>query len=218
MSTRALKLCLLTSMPSAAIQLVYYVQTRGLKFADVVIVGAPGLQHTLFAEYAGINSFGLHFVDGVNSQDCLDLMRRLSPDIIKIVTIDIVRAPLLGIPSIGVLNTHAAMLPRYRGVDTPQWAILEGGAVGVVEHFVDESIDTGDIVAMRELRLKPGDNVGRVLYRNHYENKWQTCADALLMLSEGNAVRQRQHPEEGRQYFAMHPTLLALVEARLAKL
>lgn len=210
--------CLLTSRPSSAIQLVYYVQTRGIKFDDVVIVGRPGPQYAIFAEYADINHFGLHFVEGVNSDDCLELMRRLRPDIVKIVTTQIVRAPLLAIPSIGVLNTHAAMLPRYRGVDTPAWAILEGGPVGVVEHFVDETIDTGDMVAVRELKLQPGDTVARVLYRNHYENKWQTCADALVMLRDGTAARRPQRPEEGKQYYAMHPKILAIVEERLARL
>lgn len=213
-----MNLCLLTSLPTAAIQFVYYVQTRGIKFENVVIIGEPEPRYAMFEEYANLNSFALHYVRSANSEDCLSLMREIKPDIIKIITTEIIRKPLLEIPRIGVLNTHAAMLPRYRGVDTPQWAILEGGSVGVVEHFVDENIDTGDIVAVRELKLQSGDTVSRVLYRNHYENKWQTAADALILLRDGAAVRKHQKPADGQQYYAMHPKILSIVAERLSKM
>ena len=213
-----MKAVLLTSMPSAAIQLVYYVQTRGFKFSDVVLVGCPIPQSYIFEEYAGINGFGIHHVSGENAPDCLELMKRLEPDVIKIVTGTIVRKPLLDIPCLGVLNTHAAMLPRYRGVDTPQWAVLEGGQVGVVEHFVDESIDTGDIVATRHLEVRRGDTISRLHYRNHHENKGQTAADALIGLRDQTIARKPQRPEDGCQFYTMHPKLLAMVEEKLATL
>jgi methionyl-tRNA formyltransferase len=213
-----MKAIILSSMPSAAIQLVYYAQTRGFQFSDVVLVGCSPPRSYIFEEYASINGFGLHYVEGENEPDCLDLMWRLQPDIVKIVTCTIIRKPLLEIPKIGVLNTHAAMLPRYRGVDTPQWAILEGAKVGVVEHFVDESIDTGSIIAMRHLEIHSGDTISKILYRNHYENKWQTATDALISIRDGKAVFCAQNPEDGRQYFAMHPKILKLVEEKLSKL
>jgi methionyl-tRNA formyltransferase len=212
------KFVLLTSMPSAAYQLVYMAQTRGIRFEDVVIVGEDGPKYWLFHDYATVNRFRLHFVPGVNHETTLALLRDLAPDVIKIVTGDLVRRPLLEIPRLGVLNSHAAMLPRYRGVDTPLWAILEGGEVGCVEHFVDEGVDTGDILVSRRLDLRPGDTIPSVLTRNHYENKWQGATEALVQLRDGTARRQPQRPEDGHQYFRMHPKLVALVEARLAKL
>jgi methionyl-tRNA formyltransferase len=203
-------------MPSAAIQLVYLVQTRGFKFSDVVLSGCDSPKSFIFEEYASVNGFGLHHVSGINDEDCLELMRQFQPDVIKIVTCDIIRRPLLEIPRLGVLNTHAAMLPKYRGVDTPQWAVLEGGEVGVVEHFVDEKIDTGDLVCSRTLELRRGDTVSRMLYRNHHENKWQTAADALIALRDGTSERKPQRPEDGRQYYTMHPKILAMVEEKLS--
>jgi methionyl-tRNA formyltransferase len=213
-----MKTVLLTSMPSAAIQLVYYVQTRAFKFNDVVLVGCPSPNSFIFEEYSSINGFGLYHVSEVNAPDCLELMKRLQPDVIKIVTATIIRKPLLDIPRIGVLNTHAAMLPRYRGVDTPQWAVLEGGEIGVVEHFVDENIDTGDIIATRHLEIRRGDSISRLLSRNHYENKWQTAADALIGLRDQTITRRPQRPEDGCQFYEMHTKILAMVDEKLAKL
>lgn len=213
-----MKAVLLTSMPSAAIQLVYLVQTRGFKFSDVVLAGCNRPESHIFEEYASINGFGLHYVTGENEPDCLELMRQLQPDVIKIVTCTIIRKPLLEIPRLGVLNTHAAMLPRYRGIDTPQWAVLEDGQVGVVEHFVDQTIDTGDLIAIRTLELNAGDTIAKMLYRNHHENKWQTATDALIALRDGTAVRTPQCPEDGRQYYTMHPRILGFVEEKLSRL
>jgi methionyl-tRNA formyltransferase len=205
-------------MPSAAFQLVYYVQTRGFKFNDVVLVGKKSPEFHIFEEYSLINKFALHYVSGENAPDCIDLMKILQPDVIKAVTCTIIRKPLIEIPVLGILNTHAAMLPKYRGIDTPQWAILEDGEVGVVEHFLDEKIDTGDILAIRRLTLKKGDSISTVLYRNHYENKWQTAADALIALRDGIAQRHPQRKEDGRQYFEMHTKLLEIVQEKLNQL
>ncbi|WP_232376576.1 methionyl-tRNA formyltransferase [Amycolatopsis aidingensis] len=51
---------------------------------------------------------------------------------------------------IGVLNVHPSLLPRYRGPSPIQWAIRNGDReTGVTAHWMDERIDTGNIVAQR---------------------------------------------------------------------
>lgn len=213
-----MKVVVLTSLATAAFQFVYYSQTKGIKVSDVVIIGQDSQSYDLFREYSRINSFGLHFVDDPNGEACLELMKKLGPDVIKIITERIIRKPLLEIPRIGVVNTHAAWLPDFRGNDTPWWAILEGGKLGVAVHFVSEGVDTGDIIVRRELKLKPGDTTSSVLTRNHYENKWQTTTEALLKLRDGTAELIKQSPEDGKQYFVMHPKLIRLVDRILEKL
>jgi methionyl-tRNA formyltransferase len=207
-----MKICLLTSRPSAAIQLVYYAQTRGVRFDDVIIVGDGGDKFFIFKEYAQFNGFGLHFVDDPNGVSCIRLLTEIQPDILKIVLTEIIRKPVLDIPKIGTLNTHAAILPRYRGVDTGYWAVLEGEKVGVVEHFVDEGVDTGDIVCQCELEIRPEDTINDIFYRNHYLNKWQVATKALLMIQNGAMNPMPQKPEDGRHYFAMHSKLKQIIK------
>ena len=78
-------------------------------------------------------------------------------------------------------------------------------------------VDTGDILVRRELELKPGDTIGTISERNYYLNKWQTLVEALLQIRDGVAQPLPQRPEEGRQYFWMHPKLAEIVDQLLVK-
>lgn len=210
-----MRFCLLTSSPSACIQLVYFVQTRGLRFDDVVCVGDGGEAFAILKEYAQINGFGLHFVDDPNGPACETLLRDLAPDVVQILTGTIIRRNILAIPRIGTINTHAGMLPEYPGIDSPYWAVLEDGRLGVCVHFVTEGVDDGAVVASREQGLLPGDTLGSVLHRNHHENKWQVTAEAMAKLRDGQ--RDFTPPDLScyRQYFTMHRKLVELARAKL---
>ncbi len=212
-----MKFCLLSEAASSAIHLLYYAQTQGLKFSDLIMVGDGSERYEILHEQARINRFGLHFVDDPNSQKCLDVLRDIVPDVLVLMVSVVVRKPLLAIPKVATVNTHAGILPQYRGVDSRRWAILEGGPVGVTAHLVNPGVDTGDILARRELELKPGDTIGTISERNYYLNKWQTLVEALLQIQGGVAQPTPQRPEEGRQYFWMHPKLAGVVDRLLLK-
>jgi methionyl-tRNA formyltransferase len=65
-----------------------------------------------------------------------------------------IREPLISLPRAGCLNFHPAPLPDIRGVGGYNVAILEGFADwGVSAHFVDEQIDTGDLVAVERFPI-----------------------------------------------------------------
>lgn len=212
-----MKLCLLTSLPSAAMQLLYVVQTAGYRFSDVIVERDPGMHYDILEQYAGIAGFELHYVGDPNAEECLQLVRRIAPDVLQIVTGTIIRPPLLAIPRIGTLNTHAGMLPRYRGSDSPLWAILEGGQLGVCVHFVQPTIDTGAILARRVLHVRPGDTIASLLWRNHHENKWQATVEALDRVRAGERVGEPQAPDAGKQYFVMHEKLVRVAEEILRR-
>lgn len=64
----------------------------------------------------------------------------------------------------GVINLHLAYLPYNRGAYPNIWSIVEDHPAGVSLHYLDEGIDTGDIIARREVEVKPVDT-GKTLYR-----------------------------------------------------
>jgi methionyl-tRNA formyltransferase len=67
-----------------------------------------------------------------------------------------IREPLLSLGRIGCLNLHPAPLPDFRGVGGYNVALLEGLAEwGVSCHFVDERLDTGDLVAVERFAIDP---------------------------------------------------------------
>lgn len=68
----------------------------------------------------------------------------------------LIREPLLSLGRIGCLNFHPAPLPDFRGVGGYNVAVLEGlGEWGVSCHFVDERLDTGDLVEVERFAIDP---------------------------------------------------------------
>jgi methionyl-tRNA formyltransferase len=89
----------------------------------------------------------------------------LSPDIGVSVFFDYILKPEMfcNIPH-GVINLHPALLPYNRGQYPNVWSIVDGTPSGVTLHYIDEKIDTGDIIAQREIQVEPVDT-GKSLYR-----------------------------------------------------
>ena len=79
----------------------------------------------------------------------------------------IVRDDILGIARLGGINIHGAMLPRNRGCNPIQWAIINGDLqTGVTLHEMTNGIDAGPIIAQRKVPL-------------HFEDTWINVRDRL---------------------------------------
>ncbi|MEC3908425.1 methionyl-tRNA formyltransferase [Tamlana sp. 2201CG12-4] len=64
-------------------------------------------------------------------------------------------------PEYGTFNLHASLLPNYRGAAPINWAIINGEAkTGVSTFFIDEKIDTGDMILQKEIPIEPDENAG----------------------------------------------------------
>lgn len=99
---------------------------------------------------------------------------------------------LLHIPRIGALNVHPSLLPRHRGPDPLFWTyFMDDATTGVTIHWMDEGIDSGDIVLQKSFVLARGRPSGEV----HEELSRIGAAllvEAIRMLEEGTAVRIHQ--------------------------
>lgn len=92
-------------------------------------------------------------------------LRQLRPELGLSVLFDyILRPEILAVFPRGCLNLHPALLPYNRGQYPNVWSIVEGTPAGVTLHYMDEGIDTGDIVAQCEVPVTPTDT-GESLYR-----------------------------------------------------
>jgi methionyl-tRNA formyltransferase len=91
----------------------------------------------------------------------------------------------------GVLNVHPAFLPYNRGVNTNVWSIVEHTPAGATIHYIDEGIDTGDIVAQREVAVRPADT-GLSLYRRLEDACVSLFTETWPHIIAGTAPRVRQ--------------------------
>ncbi len=111
----------------------------------------------------------------------------------------IVPAEVLEIPRVGVVNLHPALLPYNRGWHTPSWAILEETPIGATLHFMDRTLDTGDIILQKELAIRPGDT-GHSLHSRLLDLEFEVFREAWPLLASGTPPRRPQKRDEGTSH------------------
>jgi len=89
----------------------------------------------------------------------IEALRSLQPDVVVVCAYgEILRRPILQIPSKGILNVHPSLLPRHRGPSPIPAAILGGDqTTGVTIMLMDEGMDTGPILSQRSIPIEPLD-------------------------------------------------------------
>lgn len=89
----------------------------------------------------------------------VERLQRLMPDLLLVVAYgQILTGDVLTIPRLGAINIHASLLPRYRGAAPIQWAIINGDKhTGVTTMWMDEGMDTGDILLSESVDIGPQD-------------------------------------------------------------
>ena len=153
-----------------------------------------------------------------NSSRALAQLKEWSPQLAIFTGGNILRDDLLGIPRLGVLNSHLALLPEIRGMSSPEWSLLTGVCVGITIHYMDSGLDTGPILLRREFT-----GVGECDSLTDLRNRMiaegiELIAEAVAGLDRGilAAVPQAER-ETDRQFFVMHERLKAVAARRLKK-
>jgi len=97
--------------------------------------------------------------ENINSSAAISQIRYMDPDIIVVAAYgQILKKEILQIPKKGCINIHASLLPRHRGASPIQTAILAGDRqTGVTIMWMDEGLDTGDIVLQKKTLIRFGD-------------------------------------------------------------
>lgn len=106
-------------------------------------------------EVADKFNLNLYEEKNINDQIFLNKIKSLNLDLIVCVNFDqILKKDIINLPTIGCINTHASLLPKYRGRAPLNWAMINGEEYsGVTVHFIDESIDTGDIILQEKIKI-----------------------------------------------------------------
>jgi methionyl-tRNA formyltransferase len=100
----------------------------------------------------------------IKDPDFICALRDLAPDVIVVVAYGrILPKDILTIPGYGCINIHASLLPKYRGAAPIHWAVINGEKVtGITTMFMDEGLDTGDMILREAVPIHDDDNVGAV--------------------------------------------------------
>lgn len=95
----------------------------------------------------------------VKSDEAVQKISEIKPDLIVVTAYgQIIPKSILDIPRLGVINVHASLLPKYRGASPINSAILNAEKVtGITTMYVQEGLDTGDIILKDEIDIEPED-------------------------------------------------------------
>jgi methionyl-tRNA formyltransferase len=126
----------------------------------------------------------------IKAEQAIEEIRGLSPDAIVVAAYgQILPREVLEIPRLACLNLHASLLPRWRGAAPIQATIAAGDReTGITVMYMNEGLDTGDILLQRTVEILPNETGGAL-----HDRLAQIAPDALLeslrLLATGSAPR-----------------------------
>jgi len=131
------------------------------------------------------------------------LLRALQPDLVVLSRLgEIVPPEVFRIPPCGTINIHCSLLPRLRGPTPIAGAILAGlRESGITIHFVDEGLDTGDIILQRRIGISATET-SRTFCEKAAIQMRRMVADVVRMFRTGRVSRVPQ-AAEGASYFSI---------------
>jgi len=116
---------------------------------------------------------GIDFIimKDVNKKTNIQKLKKYKADLYVSMSFNqIIKKELLLLPKLGFINCHAGALPFYRGRNILNWALINDEKFfGVSVHFIDEGIDTGDLILQKKYKIRDKDNYSSLLLRasNH---------------------------------------------------
>lgn len=130
---------------------------------------------------------GLSSIDvkDVKSRRFHDALKKLKPDLLVVVAFRILPSTILEIPSIGSVNLHASLLPKYRGAAPIHWSIIKGEKeTGCTVFFLNENVDSGEIITQTRTKIGENETTGD-LYNRLKETGADLLVRAIDQIAEG---------------------------------
>lgn len=139
------------------------------------------------------NNIPVYTPKTLRDEDFSALLKELSPDLIVVVAYGKILPPeVINYPRYGCINLHVSLLPKYRGAAPMQRAIMEGEEkTGVTVMYMDEGLDTGDIIAVSEFDIGPLDDF-EAIHDRSAEIGSALLSKTIYDIAAGNIKRIKQ--------------------------
>jgi methionyl-tRNA formyltransferase len=147
--------------------------------------------------------YGIEFLktEDVNSALVTDKIKQLEPGLIIAAHLRrILKKEVFSLAKKGAINIHPSLLPKYRGLSPQHQAIMHGDSEsGVTIHFIEDAVDTGDIVLQKKFVIEQDD------YISHIQNKmlavYKTIVAEAVALLEDESFKATKQPSIPPSYF-----------------
>ena len=121
------------------------------------------IQQSDVKQYATKNNIRLFQPEKLKNEKFIDQLKALNPDLFIVVAFRMLPKIIWEIPKKGTVNLHGSVLPNYRGAAPINWAIINGEKEsGVTTFFINDKIDTGDVLLIEKTEIKDGQTAGEL--------------------------------------------------------
>ena len=133
----------------------------------------------------------------LRKEEVQEELRSWNADVIIVVAYGkILPKSVLDMPSLGCINVHGSLLPKYRGAAPIQWTVINGEKVaGVTTMFMGEGLDTGDMLLKAETPVGEEETAGE-LFDRLKDLGADLLLDTLKQLEQGTLKPTPQNEEE----------------------
>lgn len=156
-------------------------------------------------------------VKSVNSVECIELLNLIKPNIVFNQSQHIIKKNVLETASIGFINRHGALLPKYRGRLAPFWQLYNKEKFGgLTYHFIDEKIDNGKIIKQYPIEIKKNDNVNSLINKM-FNLAIEKFGEVIDCLSRSNYEDNLLENNQNEATYFTSPTLKDALRYRFGK-
>lgn len=143
-------------------------------------------------EFALANHLRILQPEKLKNPDFIEELRSLHANLQVVVAFRMLPEVIWQMPELGTLNLHASLLPQYRGAAPINHAIINGETeTGLTTFFIEQEIDTGNIILSRKLPILPSDDAG-ALHDKLMIAGGKVMLETLKLIETGLVDAQRQ--------------------------
>ena len=153
--------------PDFAVAILKYLIEDNYTIAGVVTaVDKPAgrgrkLNESAVKKYANSQNLTVLQPTNLKNEGFLKELKTLNANLQIVVAFRMLPKVVWQMPEFGTFNLHASLLPAYRGAAPIHWAIINGETkTGATTFFIDDKIDTGEIILQEEIEVLPNETVG----------------------------------------------------------
>jgi len=138
-------------------------------FKVVAVITAPDrpagrgqkIRYSAIKEYSLTKGLKILQPTSLKDENFIAKLKELNADLQVVVAFRMLPKIVWDMPRYGTINLHASILPQYRGAAPINWAIINGEKqTGVTTFFINEKIDTGNIIEQQKVEITAQETAG----------------------------------------------------------
>jgi folate-dependent phosphoribosylglycinamide formyltransferase PurN/peptidoglycan/xylan/chitin deacetylase (PgdA/CDA1 family) len=153
-------------------------------------------RHLTLANFARAYNFEVREAGNLNGPEAVRLLQHYDADLGIVLGTRVLKPSTFRVPRMGCINLHKGKVPDYRGMPPGFWELYDGAqTAGVTVHFVDQGLDTGDVIETAEVPIQRLETPESLAEQLDQEGA-RALARAVGKIAAGNATAEKQAPSD----------------------